>query len=909
MPRNCFQDIMRHLRFDDRSTRSDQAKTDKFAAISSVWGSFVTNCLTSYNPGLHFTVDEQLFQSKTRCCFLQYIATKPDKFGIKFWVACDLKSKYICDVLPYLGKDPSRSIGERLSKNVVMRLIEPFLDKGRNVTTDNFFTSLSLAQKLLSRKTTILGTVNKIRREIAQSARQTDCSVAATLTVYSAKRNKTVYVLSSMHSVVQTDDTTKRKPNTVTLYNTTKCGMDVMDQILREYTVRRGTRRWPVVVFYNMIDMAALNAHVLYQACTRKQERRVDLLVELARELASSHMAAKKARNEQLLRTQPSTPSPGKRATCQVKHQCKNDHATVRCVHCYKYTCLDSMAHPSVELLLLWLLIQIYVPSQAVNESECIFQGDVETNNFYQEGDVVIGGLFPLHYSPVSFVHSFDKKPVPSGYKYFSPRALRWMQTMTFAVQEINHRQDILPHLKLGFHIRDTCDDIPVAVKTSLLLVNGQPDAGRGTCGHVHTSVSPVIVGDAGSGVSMAVLRTLGSFNIPLVSYFASCSCLSNKKEFPAFMRTMPSDAFQTKALAKLVSYFHWTWVGVIGGQSDYARFAIQLFLQESARFGVCAAYVYFYPMPLTQEVAEELVKTMKSSSAKVILSFGAETELSTILAECRRQNLTNLQWLASEAWATAKSLWQDFGDLLLGTLGFAIHKGDIPDLGTYLSRLQASDALSSHFFAEFWEETFNCRVNGSGNLHTHVEGNRTACNGKEDLANVYSAYTDVSQLRVSYNVYKAVYLIAHALHEMSSCIPGQGPFYNGTCGTMAPILPWQLLHYMKHTKFSTLGEEVNFDENGDPIAYYDLMNWQRGKDGYLQLMKVGIYDASFAGEMSLVVNESHIQWHIGQQAPASLCSESCLPGYRKAIRKGEPICCFDCIPCAEGEISNKTGM
>ncbi|CAI5677223.1 unnamed protein product [Oreochromis niloticus] len=164
-------------------------------------------------------------------------------------------------------------------------------------------------------------------------------TTAATLTAYAAKRKKTVYILSSMHSVVQTDNTTKRKPNTVTLYNTTKCGVDVMDQMVREYTVCRGTRRWPVAVFNNMIDMAALNAHVLYQACTGTQERRVDFLVEFARELANSHMAGKTARKEQLLRTQPSTPSPAKRATCQVKHKCKNNHATVRCVHCYRYTC------------------------------------------------------------------------------------------------------------------------------------------------------------------------------------------------------------------------------------------------------------------------------------------------------------------------------------------------------------------------------------------------------------------------------------------------------------------------------------------------------------------------------------------------------------------------------------------
>ncbi|XP_030580344.1 uncharacterized protein LOC115776720 [Archocentrus centrarchus] len=311
-------------------------------------GSFVTNCIASYNPGRHITIDEQLFPSKTRCCFLQYIATKPDKFGIKFWVACDLKSKYICNVFPYLGKDPSRPSGERLSETVVMRLMEPFMDKGRTVTTDNFFTSLSLAQRLRSRKTTILGTVNKSRREIPQSARQMDrtefttqvfSTTGATLTVYAPKRKKAVYVLSSMHSVVETEDTTKRKPNTVTQYNKTKCGVDVMDQMVREYSVRAGTRRWPVAVFYNMIDMAALNAHVLYQACIGVQERRVDFLVELAKELGNSHVSEKKAHKEKLLRQQPSTPSPGKGAKCQVNHRCTNNCATVRCVDCYKYTC------------------------------------------------------------------------------------------------------------------------------------------------------------------------------------------------------------------------------------------------------------------------------------------------------------------------------------------------------------------------------------------------------------------------------------------------------------------------------------------------------------------------------------------------------------------------------------------
>uniref|UniRef100_A0A4W6C971 G-protein coupled receptors family 3 profile domain-containing protein n=1 Tax=Lates calcarifer TaxID=8187 RepID=A0A4W6C971_LATCA len=515
----------------------------------------------------------------------------------------------------------------------------------------------------------------------------------------------------------------------------------------------------------------------------------------------------------------------------------------------------------------------------------CVFLGVEEKNSLYEDGDICVKGAI-----------------ICILYKYSC--------TMTFAIKEINQRSDLLPQLKLGYHIRDSCDDIPVALRA--LLSFNSSNLG---CAAVYRTVSPVIIGDASSGISMALLRSLGSFRIPLVSYFASCSCLSDQREFPTFMRTMPSDAFQIRALARLVSYFGWTWVGVIGVESDYARFAIQLFLQESVQYGVCAAYTHFYPVTLSQQALDKL---LNMASSKVIINFSGESEMQGILKEIGRWNITGLQWIASEAWATATLLWEKFGDLLTGTLGFAIRRADvIPGLEEHLTSLRPSDIHKSGFLAEFWEETFNCRLNGSVNSHSHGVGNyldRLPCKGTESLDDVYSPYSDVTQLRVSYNVYKAVYLVAHALQDMSDCKGGKGPFSNGTCADPKHFKPWQLIHYLRRANFSALGEEVNFDQNGDPIAYYDLVNWQRSPDGSLHLVKVGFYDASSPAGYSLVINDSVIQWpclsewlNFASQASRSVCSDSCPPGSRVARRKGEPICCFDCVPCAEGEVSNET--
>lgn len=84
MAREKFKQILRFIRFDKRTERSRRLQTNKFALVSEIWDKFIENSQACYQPGQNITVDEQLFPSKARCRFTQYMPNKPNKFGIKF---------------------------------------------------------------------------------------------------------------------------------------------------------------------------------------------------------------------------------------------------------------------------------------------------------------------------------------------------------------------------------------------------------------------------------------------------------------------------------------------------------------------------------------------------------------------------------------------------------------------------------------------------------------------------------------------------------------------------------------------------------------------------------------------------------------------------------------------------------
>lgn len=105
---------------------------------------------------------------RRRCMFRQYIANKPAKYGIKIFALVDARTFYTSNMEIYAGKQPADPFQKDNSVTcVVKRLIEPIDKSGRNITMDNYFTTVPLANELYANhRLTIVGILRKNKREI-----------------------------------------------------------------------------------------------------------------------------------------------------------------------------------------------------------------------------------------------------------------------------------------------------------------------------------------------------------------------------------------------------------------------------------------------------------------------------------------------------------------------------------------------------------------------------------------------------------------------------------------------------------------------------------------------------------------------------------------------------------------------
>ena len=172
--------------------------------------------------------------------------SKPNRYGIKIWILADCETSYVYNAEIYMGKTghlPEIGLAQRVVKN----LSRPLHQHGRNITMDNFFSSIPLAESLLSKRITVVGTLKSNKPQIPadfQKNPNRPVNSAAfgfnghlTLCSYVPKKGKAVIILSSLRSSHRISDRSDHKPEIILEYNATKGAVDTADQMIAAYTV------------------------------------------------------------------------------------------------------------------------------------------------------------------------------------------------------------------------------------------------------------------------------------------------------------------------------------------------------------------------------------------------------------------------------------------------------------------------------------------------------------------------------------------------------------------------------------------------------------------------------------------------------------------------------------------------
>ncbi|CAB3249420.1 unnamed protein product [Arctia plantaginis] len=308
MSKNRLEVLLNAIRFDDTATRPERRAIDSSAPIADLFKSFIDRCQALYAIGSYASIDEMLVPFRGRCKFKVYMPKKPAKYGIKIQCLTDARSGYLLNAYIYVGKDsdsqnlPAEYQGMKKPTQAVMRLIPPIEGSRRNVTTDNWYTSIELLELLKKKQLTGVGTMRKNQKEIPRdflpnSSRNVDSTIFGftkdyTISSYVPKKNRAVITVSSMHHMPDIDDTSK-KPEVILFYNKTKIGVDLLDQRCSNYSTSRRTRRWPLAIFYRLLDISASNSYVVSLSVTpqgQKVESRFKFLKRLAEQLVRPHL-------------------------------------------------------------------------------------------------------------------------------------------------------------------------------------------------------------------------------------------------------------------------------------------------------------------------------------------------------------------------------------------------------------------------------------------------------------------------------------------------------------------------------------------------------------------------------------------------------------------------------------------
>nr|XP_005280474.1 metabotropic glutamate receptor 1 isoform X1 [Chrysemys picta bellii] len=513
------------------------------------------------------------------------------------------------------------------------------------------------------------------------------------------------------------------------------------------------------------------------------------------------------------------------------------------------------------------------------------------------DGDVIIGALFSVHHQPPA-----EKVPERKCGEIREQYGIQRVEAMFHTLDKINSDPVLLPNITLGSEIRDSCWHSSVAleqsiefIRDSLISIRDEKD-GISRCvpdslpQHQSRTKKPIagVIGPGSSSVAIQVQNLLQLFDIPQIAYSATSIDLSDKTLYKYFLRVVPSDTLQARAMLDIVKRYNWTYVSAVHTEGNYGESGMEAFKELAAQEGLCIAHSDKIYSNAGEKSFDRLLRKLRERlpKARVVVCFCEGMTVRGILIAMRRLGvLGEFLLIGSDGWADRDEVIEGYEPEANGGITIKLQSPEVLSFDDYFLKLRLDTNTRNPWFPEFWQHRFQCRLPGHPLENPNFQKN---CTGNESLEENY-----VQDSKMGF-VINAIYAMAHGLQNMHhSLCPG----HVGLCDAMTPIDGSKLLEFLIKSSFIGIsGEEIWFDEKGDAPGRYDIMN--------LQYIEPNSYDYVLIGtwhEGVLNIDDFRIQMNKSGMV-RSVCSEPCLKGQIKVIRKGEVSCCWICTPCKENE-------
>ncbi|XP_044066301.1 metabotropic glutamate receptor 4-like isoform X2 [Siniperca chuatsi] len=510
--------------------------------------------------------------------------------------------------------------------------------------------------------------------------------------------------------------------------------------------------------------------------------------------------------------------------------------------------------------------------------------GHTHLNSIRIDGDISLGGLFPVH------ARGNDGKACGELKK---EKGIHRLEAMLFALDRINNDNELLPNITLGARILDTCSRDTHALEQSLTFVQAliEKDSTDVKClsGGPPIITKPErvvgVIGASASSVSIMVANILRLFKIPQVSYASTAPELSDNTRYDFFSRVVPPDTYQAQAMVDIVKAMRWNYVSTVASEGNYGESGVDAFIQKSREDGgLCISQSVKIPRePRSGEFDKIIRRLSENPNARVVIIFANEDDIRRLLQAAKKANQTgHFIWVGSDSWGSKITPILNQEEMAEGAVTILPKRQSIKGFDRYFISRTLENNRRNIWFAEFWENNFQCKLS----RHAVKKGSGIKkCTNHERIGKD-SSYEQEGKVQF---VIDAVYAMAHALHNMHKDLcPGKV----GLCSKMDTINGTLLLKYIRNVNFTGIaGTPVVFNVNGDAPGRYEIYQYQI-TNNTTEYKIIG----HWTDQLHLDTNE--MQWPGGtQEVPSSICSQPCRPGQRKKIVKGIP-CCWHCENC-----------